>query len=148
MKRVLSSVLDLMRLQSEMNRIFEVLEAIENEDEYYEIEYAPAYDIFEMPESFVVEMDLAGTKPDSLKVTAVSDHLIIEGVRGHSPKKGSSRFLLMERSKGKFKKNILIDGAFNTHKGEAVFRRGVLRIEFPKVQDKRGAPHQIEVKKG
>jgi len=148
MTRVLSSVLELMRLQSEMNRIFEVLEALESEDDAFAVEYAPAYDIFETSSAIVVEMDLAGTKPESLRVTAIGDHVIIEGTRGHSLKKSSAHFHLMERSKGKFKKNILIDGPFNTHKGEAVFKKGVLRIEFPKVKDRRGAPHQIEVIKG
>ena len=147
MTRVLSSVLELMRLQSEMNRIFEVLEALESEEDSYAIEYAPAYDIFETAMSIVVEMDLAGTKPDSLKITAIGDHVIIEGIRGHGVKKSSAHFHLMERSKGKFKKNILIDGPFNTHKGEAIFRKGVLRIEFPKVKDRRGAPHSITVQK-
>jgi HSP20 family protein len=146
MSRVLSSVLELMRLQSEMNRIFEVLEALESEEDAFEIEYAPAYDIFETPSSTVVEMDLAGTKPDSLKVTAIGDHVVIEGVRGHGQKRASAHYHLMERAKGKFKRNIRIDGAFNTHMGEAVFKRGVLRIDFPKVKDRRGSPHPIEVK--
>lgn len=143
MTRVLSSVLELMRLQSEMNRIFEVLEALESEDDSLAIEYAPPYDIFETASAIVVEMDLAGTKPDSLRITAIGDHVIIEGTRGHGIKKSSAHFHLMERSKGRFKKNILIDGPFNTHKGAAVFKKGVLRIEFPKVKDRRGAPHSI-----
>lgn len=147
MTRILSSVLELMRLQSEMNRIFEVLEAFESEEDAFEVEYAPAYDIFETSTAIVVEMDLAGTKPDSLKVTAIGDHVIIEGVRGHGNKRSSAHYHLMERAKGKFKRNIRIDGPFNTHKGEAIFRRGVLRMDFPKVKDRRGAPHQIEVKK-
>jgi HSP20 family protein len=145
MSRVLSSVLELMRLQSEMNRIFEVLEALESEEDAFEVEYAPAYDIFETPLSTIVEMDLAGTKSDSLKITAIGDHVIIEGVRGHSQKIVSAHYHLMERAKGKFKRNIRIDGAFNTHKGEALFRKGVLRIEFPKVADRRGSPHPIEI---
>jgi HSP20 family protein len=147
MRRVLSSVLELMRLQSEMNRIFEVLEAIEGEDETLEIEYAPPYDIFETPQSMVVEMDLAGTDPESLKLTALGGHVIVEGKRG-STKRKTLHYHLMERSRGKFKRNILVDGAFNTHQGAATFRRGVLRIEFPKVKDRRGTPHPIEITKG
>lgn len=146
MKSVLSSVLELMRLQSEMNRIFEVLEALENEEDSIEIEYSPPYDIFETASNLVVEMDLAGTSPESLKITAVGDHLVVEGIRGQSRKKSSFRYHLMERSRGKFKRNIHIDGAINTHAGEASFKRGTLRIEFPKVKDRRGAPHSMEVK--
>ena len=146
MRRALSSVLELMRLQSEMNRIFEVLEAIEGEEETIEVEYAPSYDIFETPQSMVVEMDLAGTDPESLNLTAVGSHIIIEGKRG-STKRKSVHYHLMERTRGRFKRNILIDGAFNTHQGIATYRKGVLRIEFPKVADRRGAPHTIAIKK-
>ena len=145
MRRALSSVLELMRLQSEMNRIFEVLEAIEGEDESIEVEYAPAFDIFETPQVMVIEMDLAGIDPESLKLTAVGNRIVIEGKRGSS-KRRSVHYHLLERSRGKFKRSILIDGAFNTHHGVAIYKKGVLRIEFPKVTDRRGAPHPIEIK--
>ena len=146
MRKAFTSVLELMRLQSEMNRIFEMLEALQSDDYTFEIEYAPLYDVFETQDSVIVEMDLPGCEPESLKLTVSGSHIFVEGIRIHTKRK-SARYHLLERSRGKFKRTIVIDGTINTHKGSATFEKGVLRIEFPKVKDRRGAPHQIEVVK-
>ncbi|GEM_PF-643756 len=146
MRKAFTSVLELMRLQSEMNRIFEMLEGLQSEDSTFEIEYAPLYDAFETPESVIIEIDLPGCEPDSLRLIASGSHILVEGLR-NSKKRKSSRYHLLERSRGKFKRTIEIDAAINTHKGSATFAKGVLRIEFPKVKDRRGTPHSIEILK-
>lgn len=146
MRKTFASVLELMRLQSEMNRIFEMLEALETDDFTYEIEYAPLYDIFETHDYVVIEMDLPGCDPETLKLTASGSHILVEGFRAHTKRK-SAHYHLLERSRGKFKRTVLIDGAFNSHKGKAFFKKGVLRIELPKVKDRRGHPHPIEIVK-
>jgi HSP20 family protein len=146
MRKVFTSVLELMRLQSEMNRIFEMLEALQGDDYAFDIEYAPLYDVFETADSVVIEMDLPGCDPQSLKLTASGSHIFVEGVRVHAKRK-SAHYHLLERSRGKFKRTVVVDGAFNTHKGKATFQKGVLRVEFPKVKDRRGAPHPIEMTK-
>lgn len=144
MRKTFASVLELMRLQSEMNRIFEILEALESDQFTFDIEYAPLYDIFETPDYIIIEMDLPGCDPESLKLTASGSHINVEGFRAHTRRK-SAHYHLLERSRGKFKRTVIVDGAFNTHKGRAFFEKGVLRIEFPKVKDRRGTPHQIEI---
>lgn len=146
MRKAFTSVLELMRLQSEMNRIFEMLEALQTEDYTFDVEYAPLYDVFETPDSIIVEIDLPGCEPESLKLTVSGSHIFVEGMRSHT-KRPSARYHLLERTRGKFKRTIVVDGSFNTHKGQATFVKGVLRIEFPKVKDRRGAPHPIEIVK-
>lgn len=144
MKRVFSSLLELMRLQSEMNRIFEVLETLESEKQRYEFSYIPLYDIFETSDRIIVEIDIPGCEPESLSLTVCSNHLHIEGKIEKTQVKPLC-YNLIERIRGKFRRTITINGAINTHKGVAVYKNGVLRIEFPKVEDRRGIPHHIPI---
>jgi HSP20 family protein len=144
MTKFFTSILELMRLQSEMNRIFEALEAIQSDETSSEIQHSPLYDVFETPNNLVIEIDLPGVDPQSLKITAVGNNLFLEGNRKQNKNKKCS-YHLIERQRGEFRKKISIEGSFNTHKGNAMFKKGVLRIEFPKVKDRRGTPHQIEI---
>lgn len=144
MTQFFSSVLELMRLQSEMNKIFEALEAIESDEEFSDINSSPLYDIFETPEKIIIEMDLPGVDSSTLKVVALANTIVVEGERKHSKKK-VCHYLLIERQTGPFKKKLVAEGSFNTHKGVATFKNGVLRVEFPKVVDRRGTPCEIKV---
>ena len=51
----------------------------------------------------------------------------------------------MERGYGKFKRIININAPVNTHKAEAFLKDGVLRMNFPKVFNKRGKRATIAV---
>ncbi len=145
MRHLLSSFVELVHLQSEMNKLFEALQTLESSDRLAEAGFTPPYDIFETPEAVLVEVDLPGVSPDSLKVTVHGAFITIEGRRERSGCEGVVAYHLMERDRGAFVRRLRVEGAVNTHKGVATYKRGVLGLKFPRVENRRGAKVSIPV---
>ncbi len=138
MRNLLTSFVELVHLQSEMNKLFEALQELHEEGEGPEAGFAPPYDILETPEAFLVQVDLPGVHPATLKVS-VQGHLVtMQGERQRSRTKGIIAYHLMERDRGPFLRRVRVEGPINTHHGEASYDRGVLTLRFPKVADQRG----------
>jgi HSP20 family protein len=145
MRHLLSSFVELVHLQSEMNKLFEALQTIQDSDRQPETGFTPPYDIFETPEAVLVEVDLPGVTPESLQVTVHGAFITIEGQRERNSCEGVVAYHLMERDRGAFVRRLRVEGAVNTHKGTATYRRGVLVLKFPRVENRRGAKVSIPV---
>jgi len=142
-RRYLTSYLELMHLQSEMNKLFEALQDVSSPEERPEMGYMPPYDIIETPEDFLVEMDLPGILRESLKICVRGNLIVIEGERKVPAREMMTACHLVERDRGRFARRIHVEGAFNSHKAAAAYRLGVLVVRLPRVKDRRGASVDI-----
>jgi HSP20 family protein len=138
MKNLLSSFVELVHLQSEMNKVFESLQNLQSPGSDQEMGFAPPYDIIETPEGVVVMVDLPGVCPETLEVSAQGGAVTLKGERERSVAPSIVAYHLMERDRGPFLRRFRVEGAVNTHKGEATYERGVLSLRFPRVPDQRG----------
>jgi HSP20 family protein len=133
-----SSYLELMHLQSEMNKLFEALQDVSDTEERPEIGYKPPYDIIETPEELLVEIDMPGIMRESLKIQSRGGNLIVAGERKAPTREEMTACHLVERDRGRFTRRIHVEGAFNSRQATATYRLGVLAIKLPRVQDRRG----------
>jgi len=139
----LTSYIELMHLQSEMNKLFEALQKVGLEEEDPELEFVPPYDIVETPEDIIVEMDLPGIDPSSVRIHARGNNVTIACQR-IKPDPGRIReYHLMERGRGRIERTLRVDGAFNPRRASAEYRRGVLVLSLPRVRDRRGSEVRI-----
>lgn len=149
MRHILASFVELMHLQSEMNKLFEALQDLnQHQEEAQAIGAAPPYDILETPEAVLVEIDLPGVDPDSLKVLAQGKLITVSGERRRCPHTGLRGYHLLERDCGRFSRHLRVEGAVNTHQATASYRLGVLTLSFPRLPDRRGTQVQIPVQVG
>jgi HSP20 family protein len=147
MRKMLASFMELVHLQSEMNKLFESLQILQRHEELPEVGFSAPYDVLETPEEVIVEVDLPGVNPASLDV-AVKGHVIqLQGSRERSQPTGILAYHLMERSRGNFTRRLVIDGAVDTHRAWAAYEGGVLILHFPKVPDRRGQLVKIPLRK-
>ena len=146
MRQILSSFVELMRLQSEMNKLFEALQEIHAHEGEPEVSSAPPYDILETKDDVIVEMDLPGIEPSTLNVTAKGDIVSVRAERRNTSREGLQAYHLMERDRGPVMRRLRLEGAINTHKGEACYSLGVLTITFPRVPNRRGSEIALPVK--
>ncbi len=51
----------------------------------------------------------------------------------------------MERGRGEFQRVVELVGALDTHGARARLARGLLRVEIPKITDRRLTPRRIEI---
>ena len=81
-----------------------------------------------------------------LEVEASGSRVVLRGRRtATAPGRGPIRFHCMECGRGDFQRIIELVGSLDTHAARARLAHGLLRVEIPKISDRRLAPRRIEV---
>ena len=145
MRTMVSSFLELVRLQSEMNKLFEALQHLQSDQDLGEVGFATPYDILEAPDAILVEVDLPGVDPASLQVEMKGHDLVIRGEHERTPASGIVAYHLMERSRGPFTRRLQVEGAVDSHKASATYGMGVLTIRLPRLPERRGRVTRVPV---
>jgi HSP20 family protein len=139
--------LEFVRIQTEMNKLFESLQEL-REPRALPGDggaWLPNVDICECGDFLVVEAEMPGVDPASLQVQVGGGNLILEGQKGRRSAEDAVTFHRRDRGYGAFRRVVPLSAAVNTHRAKARLRDGLLRIEFPKVANKRGEAVTIPV---
>ncbi len=144
-KRVASGVFLVSRLQNEIDRaLARAGEIAEGEPQSGEL--APPMDVIETARQVVIVLEAPGLEPADLEIETSGNHLTIRGRRRPAaPEEGPIRFFCMECRHGEFERGLELVGALDTHRARARLARGLLRIEIPKIDDRRQTPRRIEI---
>ena len=145
--KTFGAMLEVARIQSEINRLFEnLLDLGEGDREGAGGAWIPNVDVVEGEDTLLVKVELPGVEAADLSLAANGDQIILRGEkrRPDLPEEGS--FHMSERAFGRFRRVIQLGVPVNTHRAEAVLQDGLLRIRFPKVPNRRGEEVPIEVK--
>jgi|CXWL01.1.fsa_nt_gi HSP20 family protein len=92
--------------------------------------WAPALDLVETPDAYLLAIDLPGVAPGDIELEVVERRLVLTG-RRQPPGEGSS-FLQMERSHGAFRRAVELAADVLGDGLESSFVRGVLQVRVPK----------------
>lgn len=138
-------LLEIARIQTEINKLFESLFELKSKKDYSESMWIPSVDICECQKYVTVKVEIPGVLLNDVKLYADGNNITIEGEKRKVSRDGKKRLHLMERGYGKFKRVININAPVNTHKAEATLKDGVLRMIFPKVSNKRGERVEIAI---
>ena len=144
MSHSFGSMLEVARIQSEINRLFENLLEI---DESLEggAQWTPNADIIEADEALIVEMELPGIDPNALVVTVNSGNLTVRGEKPEPANPGVMQEQTQERRFGSFRRTMQLGLPVNTRQAHGNLKDGLLRIVFPKVPNRRGEDVPIKV---
>jgi HSP20 family protein len=104
------------------------------------MDFAPAVDVEEKDNVYLVTADLPGMKKSEIKVDLSDNVLTISGERTRQSK-GEGRYT--ERSYGRFLRSFTLPTQVNSEKIEAHFEDGVLHISLPKAEGARS--HSIKI---
>ena len=144
MDKAYGSIMEVARIQSEINRLFDNLLDI-GEDQEAGGAWIPNADIFENDESLVVEVELPGVAAEALSLSVHSGNVMIAGARQIQGEGDGLEVQIAERSFGSFRRVIHLGVPVNTRQAKAVLKSGLLRICFPTVPNRRGEAVPIEV---
>lgn len=133
---------DLMSIQGELNRLFGRTYA--GGDDLLSGSWAPALDIYETEDRFVVTIELPGIDPKDVDVSVEDSTLTVSGERRFSEEVKEESFHRVERRYGSFVRSLSLPQTANTDEIQASFDKGVLEIEVPKVEAAK--PKKITVK--
>jgi HSP20 family protein len=103
-------------------------------------ETTPALDVLETPTTVEIHMDLPGVEPREVRVLIKNGVVLVAGEK--LPPDAGSRaegaFHLVEHGFGRFVRAVRLTGAFDGGRARATLAEGELRIEIPKIAERRG----------
>jgi HSP20 family protein len=106
--------------------------------------WAPAVDICERKEAYVVTVELPGVKVDDLEIAFQDGLLTIQGERYVAPESADEQTHLTERRFGLFRRSITLPLHVKANAIEASCEDGVLTVLVPKAEEAK--PKRIEVR--
>jgi HSP20 family protein len=95
---------------------------------------APATDIYETDDEYVVEVDVPGFEEKELAVEVFDHTLAIKGQRGETQEKKAKEFTLHQRLEREFERRFVLPIEADTEHLKATFAKGVVEVHAPKVQ--------------
>src|SRR6266487_6937578 len=108
--------------------------------------WAPALDISERKDAYLVTVELPGVKPDDLQITLEDSLLTIQGERHFAHVSSEQQYHRVERRYGAFRRSITLPAHVMADMVEASFEDGVLQIVVPKAEEAK--PKRIQVRPG
>jgi HSP20 family protein len=108
--------------------------------------WAPALDIAERKDAYLVTVELPGVKLDDLEITLEDGLLTIQGERHFTDDASDQNFHRVERRYGAFRRSITLPAHVMADEVEASIEDGVLRILVPKAEEAK--PKRIQVNPG
>ena len=113
---------DLLALQERMNRLG-------GDDQPG---WAPAVDLYETADRFVLSIELPGLKRDQIKIELQHEILTVRGERAVQHEDGA-QFHRVERGHGPFARSFSLPHPVSAEQVQADFRDGVLTVVIPKL---------------
>jgi HSP20 family protein len=108
--------------------------------------WAPALDISERKDAYLVTVELPGLKPEDLDITMEDGLLTIQGERQFTSESSEQQFHRVERRYGAFRRAITLPAHVLAEGIQASFEDGVLQILVPKAEE--ATPKRIQVRSG
>jgi HSP20 family protein len=105
--------------------------------------WAPALDISERKDAYVVTVEVPGVKADDLDITLEDGLLTNQGERQFTSESSEQQYHRVERSSGAFRRSITLPAHVMADEVEASMEDGVLRILVPKPEEAK--PNRIQV---
>lgn len=105
--------------------------------------WAPAADLSETEDAYLVEVELPGVRPDDVNVEVSGGELAITGEVKERERKG----LLRHRTRrvGEFEYRVSLPNDIDADNVEASLSEGMLSVRAPKAE--RGKPRRVEISK-
>lgn len=123
----------LTNLQDELNQLFEApLRA-----------WAPALDVSENKDSFVIRTELPGLRREDIDVSLQEGVVTISGERKAEEVKEGVAVHLQERYHGKFQRALTLPSPVAADQVKAQYKDGVLTVTLPKVEEAK--PKQVTI---
>jgi HSP20 family protein len=108
--------------------------------------WAPALDISERKDAYLVTVELPGVEADDLEITFEDGLLTIQGERHLAHDSSEQQFHRVERRYGVFRRSITLPAHVMAEGIEATVDDGVLQIVVPKMEEAK--PKRIQVRPG
>ena len=144
--RFYGPIIELSRLQSELNRLFAAFVETNDKGGTPASSWDPNVDVVDDGEVIRILVELPGVEADDVKVSIRGRVVMIRGTKkGRIRTKEGMRFFCMERYFGGFLKSVAIPRPVNSHHAKTRMKNGLLEVILPRVPDLREKEIEIPV---
>jgi HSP20 family protein len=112
-----------------------------------EREWAPAIEMFEKDDKFVLRAELPGVKPEDIDVSVSDNILTVKGERKSESEVKEEDYYCCEHSYGSFFRSIALPSNVDAKKIEASYEGGVLEVNLPKAAEVKPKKISVSAKK-
>jgi HSP20 family protein len=139
---------DLLSIQDEMNQVFRraIGQGGQGESGEGRALWAPALDISERKDAYLVTVEVPGVRPEDIEVTLEDGVLTVQGQRQFTQESSEQQYHRVERRYGAFRRTVSLPTRTKVDAIEASFDNGVLEVVVPKAEEAR--PRKIEIRAG
>jgi HSP20 family protein len=150
MKRTLHATLfdraELERLRGRVGRLFVALQEASEMVAGEAGAWLPPVDLCESEDRVTVCVELPGVRAEQVEVVLTNEHLKVSGRKRKGAPRGVITHLCSERSFGQFARTVPLRWPIRKGGATAEMKDGLLTVRLPKLEDRRGGEHRIEVK--
>jgi len=129
-------------LFDEFNRMFPAL--TDDDSHVVGSNWAPAVDIKEEDDRFVIRADIPGVAPEDIDITMEQGMLTIKGERKHDSEEEKEGYHCIEREHGTFMRRFTLPENVDAERIAASSKDGVVELTLPKTE-KTEQPKRIKV---
>ena len=126
---------------SEINRLFDTLFEPGNANRAQR--WAPAMDLVEADDHFLLKADLPGLGEDDVSIEVQDNVLTLSGERKTEQERKERGFYRLERSFGRFSRSLTLPEGIDADGIKASFDKGVLEVSIPKPEERK--PRRISI---
>jgi len=135
---------DLAGLRGEFDQLFENLMSA-SPARTAAASFAPAADISENAEAYLIRLDLPGVAQKDVKVTIMGDTLTIRGERKLEEQRDKDNVHYRERVFGGFERTFTLTAPVRADQVQATYRDGVLEVRVPKAEEARTREIEVQI---
>lgn len=139
--RMMNGFMPLMRLQDEMNQLFDSFFDDAPATREYARQY-PGVNLWEDGDTAFVEAELPGLSMDDVEVLVTGSELTINGERKIAAPQNAT-YHRRERAAGRFSRTVALPWEIDSDRVEASFSEGVLTVKLPKCESCK--PRKVKV---
>jgi len=136
-------------LETEMNRLFDdffggrsPMRSLGDGRE----SFLPAIDVRETEDKVIVEAELPGMDPKDVDIKIDGDTLVISGERRQEKEQKTKGYHRVERSYGRFQRELELPYGADPEKVDATYKNGVLTVEIAKKEEAKRKTIPVKVK--
>jgi HSP20 family protein len=137
---------ELDRLRGRVGRLFAALQEASEMVAGEAGAWLPPVDLCESERWVTVYVELPGVRPEHVKVSVTNEQLVVRGRKRKGGPRAAASHLCSERSFGQFARTIPLRWPVRKDGATAELKDGVLTVRLPKLDDRRGGEHVVEVK--
>jgi len=107
----------------------------------------PEVDVYQTEKEVVVEIPLAGIKPEDVNISVEDDVLNVKGETKEEKEDKKKNYWRREIRRGSFERTVVLPAKVKGKKAVAESKDGMLKITLPKVAVKKAKRIAVKVKK-